>query len=87
MVRLALQHLFQEVVGDLLLIAGQTGSPHVGIVTGVQRARRERDRGSPSLGPLAQSRRRVLRQLQSSARGNITGLLRVQGENRDSDLG
>ena len=25
MVRLALKHLFQEVVGDLLLIAGQTG--------------------------------------------------------------
>ena len=33
MVRLALQHLFEEVVGDLLLIAGQAGSPLGGIVT------------------------------------------------------
>ena len=86
MLRLALQHLFQQVVGDLLLIARQTGSPHVGIVTAAQRQRRQHNRGSPPLRPLAQSLGRLLRELQSSARGDITGLLRVQGEELSPDL-
>ena len=86
MVRLALEHLFQEVVGDLLLIAGQTGGHHGGIVTAAQRQRGQRNRGGPALRPLAQSPGRRLRQLQSCARGNITGLHRVQSEERGPDL-
>ena len=86
MVRLAVQHLFHEVVGDLLLIAGQTGSPHGGIVTAAQRQRGQRNRGGPALRPLAQGPGRRLRELQSCARGNITGLHRVQGEERGPDL-
>ena len=85
-VRLALQHLFQEVVGDLLLIAGQTGSPRGGIVTVSQRQRCQRDRGSPPLRPLAQSLGRLLRQLQTTARGNGSRLLGVQREERGPDL-
>ena len=86
MVRLAVQHLFHEVVGDLLLIAGQTGSRHGGIVTAAQRQRGQRNRGGPALRPLAQRPGRRLRELQSCARGNITGLHRVQGEERGPDL-
>ena len=84
--RLALHHLFQEVVGDLLLIARQTGSPHGGIVPASQRGRCQRDRGSPSLGPLPQSLGRLLRQVQPNARGNGSGLLRVQSDERGPDL-
>ncbi len=84
--RLALQHLFQEVVGDLLLSAGQTGSPHGGIVPVSQRERCQRDRGSPPLRPLAQSLGRLLRQLQTTAGGNGSRLLRVQREERGPDL-
>ena len=61
MVRLALQHLFQEVVGDLLLIAGQTGSPRGAIGTAPQRQRGQGNRGGPSLGPLPQGPGRRLR--------------------------
>ena len=61
MVRLALEHLFQEVVGDLLLIAGQTGGPVSAIGTAAQRQRGQRDRGGPSLGPLPQGPGRRLR--------------------------
>jgi hypothetical protein len=85
-VRLTIERLFHEVVRDLLLIARQTGSPHGGIVTAAQRERGEHNRGSPPLRPLAQSFGRLLRQLQASAPGHITGLLRVQGEQRGPDL-
>ena len=63
MLRLALEHLFQQVVGDLLLVARQPSSPHVGIVTAAQRQRRQPNRGSPPLRPLPQSLGRLLRQL------------------------
>jgi hypothetical protein len=55
MLRLARQHLFEEIVGDLDLIARQTGSPIVRIVTTTQRERRQHDRGDPPLRPVAQS--------------------------------
>ena len=84
--RLALQHLLQEVVGDLGLIARQSGGPRAGIVTTAQRERRQPDRGGPPLRPLAQRLGRLLGQLQSSAGGNLTGLLRVQGQERGPDL-
>ena len=84
--RLAPQHLFQEVVGDLLLSAGQTGSPRGGIVAVSQRERCQRDRGSPPLRPLAQSLGRLLRQLQTTEGGNGSRLLRVQREERGPDL-
>ena len=84
--RLALQYLFQEVVGDLLLSAGQTGSPRGGIVAVSQRERCQRDRRSPPLRPLAQSLGRLLRQLQTTEGGNGSRLLRVQGEERGPDL-
>ncbi len=86
MIRLALEHLFHEVLGDVLLIAGQTGSHHGGIVTAAQRQRGQRNRRHPALGALAQGSGRPLRQLQSCARGDITGLDRVQGEERGPDL-
>ena len=60
MFRLALQYLFEEVVGDVGLIARQRGSPLVGIVTTTERERREHDRGSPPLRPFAQSLRRLV---------------------------
>ena len=84
--RLALQHLFEEVVGDLLLIARQTGGSLGGIVAATQERRREHDRASPSLGPLLQSLGRLLRQVQPNARRNGTGLLRVQSDERCPDL-
>ena len=61
MVRLALEHLFQEVVGDLLLIAGQSGSPRGAIGTATQRQRGQGNRGGPSLRPLPQGPGRRLR--------------------------
>ena len=84
--RLALHHLFQEVVGDLLLIAGQTGSPRGGIVAVSQRERCQRDRGSPPLRPVAQSLGRLRRQLQTTAGGNGSRLLGVESEERGPDL-
>ena len=54
MIRLALKHLFDEVVGDLLLIAGQAGSPLRGVVAAAKRQRGQRNRGGPSLRSLAQ---------------------------------
>jgi len=86
MLRLALKHLFQEIVGDLDLIARQPGSPRIGILTSTQRQGREHDPGHPPLRPLAESLGRVLGQLQSSARGNITRFVHVQGELPGPDL-
>ena len=61
MVGLALEHLLQEVVGDLLLIAAQTGSPRGAVGTATQRQRGQGNRGGPSLGPLPEGRGRRLR--------------------------
>ena len=83
---LAPQHLFQEVVGDLLLSAGQTGSLRSGVVAVSQRERRQSDRRSPPLRPLAQSLGRLLRQLQTTEGGNGSRLLCVQSEERRPDL-
>ena len=85
-VRLAVNHLFQEVVGDLLLSAGQFGSPRRGIVAVSQRQRRQRDRGGPPLRPLAQSLGRLLGQLQTTEGGNGSRLLHVQSKERGPDL-
>ena len=68
------------------MVARQTSSAHVGIVAAAQRQRRQHHRGSPPLRPLPQSLGRLLRQVQSSARGHITGLLRVQREELSPDL-
>ena len=84
--RLAPKHLFEEVVGDLVLSAGQAGSPRGGIVAVSQRERCQRDRGGPPLRPLAQSLGRLLRQFQATAGGNGSRLLRVEGEERGPDL-
>jgi hypothetical protein len=54
MLGLALQHLLQQVVGGLGLIARQSSGPGAGIVTAAQRERRQHDRGGPPLRPLAQ---------------------------------
>ena len=85
-VRLAAKHLFQEVVGDLLLSAGQFGSPRRGVVAVSQRQRCQRDRGSPPLRPLAQSLGRLLGQLQTTEGGNGSRLLGVQCKERGPDL-
>jgi len=79
-------YLLQEVVRDLGLIARQTSRPHAGILTTPQRQRRQHHPSSPPLRALAQSLGRLLRQLQSSARGNLTRLLRVQGEQPGPNL-
>ena len=86
LVRLVLQHLFHEVVGDLLLIAGQPGSPRGGIVTATQRQRRQRDPGSPAFRPLAQRFGGLVRQLESPARSDFAGLVRVEREGCGPDL-
>ena len=84
--RLARNYLFHEVVGDLLLSAGETGSPRGGIVAVSQRDRCQRDGGSPPLRPLPQSLGRLLRQFQTAAGGNGSRLLRVQSEEPGPDL-
>ncbi len=85
-VRLAANHLFHEVVGDLLLSAGQFDSPHRGVLAVSQRQRCQRDRGGPSLRLLAQSLGRLLGQLQATECGNGSRLLGVQCKERCPDL-
>ena len=84
--RLARNYLLQEIVGELLLCAGQFGSPRRGIVAVSQRQGCQRDRGSPPLRPLAQSLGRLLGQLETTEGGNGSRLLGVQCKERDPDL-
>src|SRR4051794_394951 len=86
MLRLALEYLFYEIVGNLGLIARQLGSPGAGIVTAAQRERRQDDGGGPPLSPLAQCLGRLLGELEPSARSEFTGLSRIEGEELGPDL-
>ena len=67
------QHLLDQVVDDVAVVAGEAGDEAAGVLASVERQRRQLERRDPPLGPLLEGGDVRRGQIQTGRRGEVRG--------------